>query len=132
MRSSSVAPRRAADHALIRSTKCAQHLERNMPVLMPLARATRWPIYNRDLRPGQPTRPPQPARTIKGPDAIAFELLEEDADQRGALEGVEETCELRGCPASCRCGLAQRGQDGCHFLAEDEAQLEAPATRRSP
>ena len=65
MRSSSVAPRRAADHALIRSTKCAQHLERNMPVLMPLARATRWPIYNRDLRPGHPTRPPQPARTIK-------------------------------------------------------------------
>ena len=57
-----------------------------MPVLMPLAHATRWPIYNRDLRPGYPTRPPQPARTIKGPDAIAFELLEEDADQRGALE----------------------------------------------
>ena len=101
-----------------------------MLMLMLPARATRQPIADRTQLCGNLARPPQPAWTIKGPDAIAFELLEEDADQRGALEGVEETCEVRGCPASCRCGLAHRGQDGCHFLAEDEAQLEAPTARR--
>jgi hypothetical protein len=132
MQRSSAAPKQAADHALIRGTKRAQQLQRIMQVLMLPARATRWPIYNLDMQPGHPTRLPQPARTITGPDSIALELIEEDADQRGALEGVEETCELRGCPATCRFGLAQRVQDGCHFLAKDKAQLEAPAARRSP
>ena len=62
LRSCSAAPRRAADHALIHSTRRAQQLQRIMPVLMLPARATRRPIPDRTLHPGNPARPPQPAR----------------------------------------------------------------------
>ena len=130
MRSCSAALRQAADHALIRGTKRAQQVQRIMLMLMLPARATRQPIADRTQLCGNLARPPQPAWTIIGPGSNGFELLEEDADHHGVCEGFEETCELRGCPATCRSRLAQQVRDGCHFLAEYEAQPEAPAAHR--
>ena len=75
LRGCSAAPRRAADHALIRGTKRAQHQQRIMQVLMLPARATCWLTHNRNMQPRHPARPPQPARTIIGPGPNAFELL---------------------------------------------------------
>ena len=132
MRSCSAALRQAADHALIRGTKRAQQVQRSMLKLMLPARATRWPIPDRTLPSGNLPRPPQPARTITGPGPNAFELLKEDADQLGVGEGSEEAATPRRGLPTCRSDLAQQVRDGCPFLAEEEAQLEAAAARRSP
>ena len=130
MRSCSAALRGAADHAVTMGTRRAQQLQRILHVLLLPACATRWPILDRTPPSVNLARPPQPAQTITGPGPNASEQLEEDADQCGVGEGFEEACELRGCPATCRSGLAKQVRDGFHFLAEDEAQLEAPAARR--
>ena len=132
MRSCSAALRQAADHALILGTKRAQQVQRIMLKLMLPARATRWPIPDRTLPSGNLPRPPQPARTITGPGPNAFELLKEDADQLGVGEGSEEAATPRRGLPTCRSDLAQQVRDGCPFLAEEEAQLEAAAARRSP
>ena len=129
MRSCSAASRRAADHALICGIRRAQHVQRIMPMLMLPAHATRELSLHRILLSGHPARPPQLARTITGPGSIGFELLGDDADQRGARSGCEEAATpQRGLP-TCRSELAQQVRDGCQFLAEEEAQLQASCGR---
>ena len=132
MRSCSTAFREAADETVSMKTRRAHKLQRIMLDLMLPARATRELSLHRILRSGNPARPPQLARTITGPGSNGFELLGEDADQRGARSGCKEAATLqRGLP-TCRSELAQQVRDGCQFLAEEEAQLEAAAARGSP
>ena len=95
----------------------------------PLAHPRPHPAFR---KPCNLPRPPQPARTITGPGPNAFELLKEDADQLGVGEGSEEAATPRRGLPTCRSDLAQQVRDGCPFLAEEEAQLEAAAARRSP
>ena len=132
MRSCSAALRGAADHAVTMGTRRAQQLQRILHVLLLPACATRWPILDRTPPSVNLARPPQPARTITGPGPNAFELLKEDADQLGVGEGSEEAATPRRGLPTCRSDLAQQVRDGCPFLAEEEAQLEAAAARRSP
>ena len=142
MRSCSTAFREAADETVSMNTRRAHKLQRIMLDLMLPARATRELSLHRILRSGNPARPPQLARTITGPGSNGFELLGEDADQRGAWwvqgdarwprSGCEEAATPRRSLPTCRSELAQQIRDGCQFLAEEELQLEAAAARLSP
>ena len=126
LRSCSAAPRRAADHALIHSTRRAQQLQ-IMPVLMLPARATRRPIPDRTLHPGNPARPPQPARTITGPGSNGLQLLGEDADRQEGRRGCSAAWQLRGCPPTCRSMLIHQDQDEHDGRAVDLLHLEEAA-----
>ena len=111
LRGCAAAPRRAADHALIRGTRRAQHMQRFMQVLMLPARATRQPTSQHTLHSAEPARPSQPARTITGPGTNGLQLLGEDADRREGRRGCSEAWQLRSCPPTCRSKLTQQDQD---------------------
>ena len=91
------------------------------------ARATRWPIPDRTLHPGNPARPPQPARTITGPGSNGLQLLGEDADRQEGRRGCSAAWQLRGCPPTCRSMLIHQDQDEHDGRAVDLLHLEEAA-----